>query len=80
VPTVPLLLVEQPLQQRIRSLRTRTRSTFIMISGFTLVLWAGHVVVCLFIVCIQASQSLRLSLCQPVVRSAVLGSGSLPAL
>ena len=49
----PLLLAEQPLSQRVKSLRTRTRSTLLMVAGYISVLYAGHVVVCLFIVCIQ---------------------------
>ena len=49
----PLLLAEQPLSERVKSLRTRTRSTLLMVAGYISVLYAGHVVVCLFIVCIQ---------------------------
>jgi len=49
------------MSARMRSLKTRTRSTFIMVAGFTAVLYAGHVVVCLFIVCIQARPALRRS-------------------
>ena len=53
-----LLLAEQPMSARMRSLKTRTRSTLIMVAGFTAVLYAGHVVVCAFIVCIQARTAL----------------------
>ena len=47
------LLAEQPLSERIKSLRTRTRSTLLMVAGYIAVLYAGHVVVCMFIVCVQ---------------------------
>jgi len=36
-----------------RSLKTRTLSTIVMVTGFTAILYMGHVVVCLLIVCIQ---------------------------
>ena len=61
----PLLLAEQPLSQRIKSLRTRTRSTLLMVAGYIAVLYAGHVVVCLFIVCIQVRPQHLVHLCCP---------------
>lgn len=48
------LASRQPWPARLRSLRTRTLSTALMLAGFAAVLWAGHVVVCVFIMCIQA--------------------------
>jgi hypothetical protein len=51
------LLAEQPLSARWRSFKTRTLSTLALLAGFVAILYAGHVVVCVFIMCIQARAS-----------------------
>jgi len=48
------LLAEQPWQARMRSFKTRTRSTVALLGMFVLILRAGHVVVCALVFCIQA--------------------------
>lgn len=48
------LLALQSRDARLRSLKTRTTSTLLMVAGFVAILYAGHVVVCVFIMCIQA--------------------------
>jgi hypothetical protein len=58
------LLAEQPLSARWRSFKTRTLSTLALLGGFVAILYAGHVVVCVFIMCIQARACVRPHACQ----------------
>lgn len=47
------LLAEAPLSTKMRSLRVRTASTLLMVGGFCLILYLGHVVTCALVFFIQ---------------------------
>ena len=68
------LLAEQPWQARMRSFKTRTRSTVALLGMFVLILRAGHVVVCALVFCIQVR-----SRTAPAPRAAWGARGCAPA-
>ena len=52
------LLAEQPWTAKLKSLRVRTISTLLMVSGFLFILYLGHVVTCGLVFLIQACDDL----------------------
>lgn len=61
------LLANAPLSTKMRSLKVRTASTFLMVGGFVLILYLGHVVTCALVFAIQARETRFWGVARPFV-------------